>query len=198
MSLWHKIAGGVTSDWLSWSGQVWSQAGAVINLTAVEANTTEQWILPAYIAYTSFVLFSLVLAVGVVGNVLVLIVILTSKSMRSSTNLFLLNLSIADLLVLIVCCPNAMIEMYMRRVGSLEPSILSYGTFYFDLTAGYLGDGQGDVPAGSLHRADGVPHLRPHHPRHHSGEVSHQHQSDILFSSPSKYGSKQENYNETE
>ena len=88
----------------------------MINLTAVEANTTEQWILPAYIAYTSFVLFSLVLAVGVVGNVLVLIVILTSKSMRSSTNLFLLNLSIADLLVLIVCCPNAMIEMYMRRV----------------------------------------------------------------------------------
>ena len=58
----------------------------------------------------------MVLAVGVVGNVLVLIVILTSKSMRSSTNLFLLNLSIADLLVLIVCCPNAMIEMYMRTV----------------------------------------------------------------------------------
>ena len=67
-----------------------------------------------------------------------------------------------------------------------------------NLTAGYLGDGQGDVPAGSLHRADGVPHLRPHHSRHHSGEVSHQHQSNILFSSPSKYGSKQENYNETE
>ena len=58
------------------------------------------------------------LAVGVVGNVLVLIVILTSKSMRSSTNLFLLNLSIADLLVLIVCCPNAMIEMYMRTVSN--------------------------------------------------------------------------------
>ena len=89
--------------------------------TAANTNTAEaeQWILPAYIAYTSFVLFSLVLAVGVVGNVLVLIVILTSKSMRSSTNLFLLNLSIADLLVLIVCCPNAMIEMYMRKVRRL-------------------------------------------------------------------------------
>jgi len=93
---------------------------AAINETFLEnsstiANITDSLILPAYIAYTSFVLFSLVLAVGVVGNVLVLIVILTSKSMRSSTNLFLLNLSIADLLVLIVCCPNAMIEMYMRR-----------------------------------------------------------------------------------
>ena len=95
--------------------------------TAANTNTAEaeQWILPAYIAYTSFVLFSLVLAVGVVGNVLVLIVILTSKSMRSSTNLFLLNLSIADLLVLIVCCPNAMIEMYMRRVGSVDHLLYS-------------------------------------------------------------------------
>jgi len=83
--------------------------------SSLAANSTESLILPAYIAYTSFVLFSLVLAVGVIGNVLVLIVILTSKSMRSSTNLFLLNLSIADLLVLVVCCPNAMIEMYMRR-----------------------------------------------------------------------------------
>ena len=26
--------------------------------------------------------------------------------------------SIADLLVLIICCPNAMVEMYMRRVRS--------------------------------------------------------------------------------
>eukprot|EP00090_Calanus_glacialis_P020817 TRINITY_DN32134_c0_g1_i1.p1 TRINITY_DN32134_c0_g1~~TRINITY_DN32134_c0_g1_i1.p1 ORF type:complete len:520 (-),score=78.63 TRINITY_DN32134_c0_g1_i1:357-1916(-) len=83
--------------------------------SSASANATDAVILPAYIAYTNFVLFSLVLAVGVIGNVLVLIVILTSKSMRSSTNLFLLNLSIADLLVLIVCCPNAMIEMYMRR-----------------------------------------------------------------------------------
>ena len=72
-------------------------------------------------------MFSLVLAVGVVGNVLVLIVILTSKSMRSSTNLFLLNLSIADLLVLIVCCPNAMIEMYMRTVSNTQPNTLHLG-----------------------------------------------------------------------
>ena len=55
---------------------------------------------------------------------MVLIVIITSKSMRSSTNLFLLNLSLADLLVLIVCCPNAMIEMYMRTVRFYSTFIL--------------------------------------------------------------------------
>ena len=38
------------------------------------------------------IVVSIVLTVGVLGNILVLIVILTSKSMRSSTNIFLLNL----------------------------------------------------------------------------------------------------------
>ena len=65
---------------------------------------------------------------GVIGNVLVLIVILTSKSMRSSTNLFLLSLSIADLLVLVVCCPNAMVEMYMRRVRQIVVATQDGGT----------------------------------------------------------------------
>ena len=66
--------------------------------------------------------------------------------------------------------------------------------------AGYLGDGEGHVPPGSLHRAHGLPHLRADHPGHHSGEVS------LIFSlvlwpvtvSPSSYGSKCGNYNETE
>ncbi|XP_023341475.1 neuromedin-U receptor 1 [Eurytemora carolleeae] len=89
----------------------------MFNTTELFSNGTEASnpLLPAYIAYTSLSLCSIVLGIGVLGNVLVIIVILTSKSMRSSTNLFLLNLSIADLLVLVICCPNGMIEMYMRR-----------------------------------------------------------------------------------
>jgi hypothetical protein len=39
-------------------------------------------VLPAYLAYTSLAFCSLVLAVGVLGNLLVLLVIITSKSMR--------------------------------------------------------------------------------------------------------------------
>ena len=104
-----------------------------------------------------------------IGNVLVLIVILTSKSMRSSTNLFLLNLSLADLLVLIVCCPNAMIEMYMRTVRFVDVLISLQGS-HFPFSE-YLGDGQVDVPDGSLHRADGVPHLCAHYSRHHCRKV---------------------------
>ena len=70
--------------------------------------------LPEYIAWTSLVLCSIILFVGILGNLLVIIVILTSKVLRSSTNLFLLNLSIADLLVLAICTSSSLVEIVTR------------------------------------------------------------------------------------
>ncbi len=71
--------------------------------------------LPEYVAWTSLVLCSVILAVGLLGNALVIIVILTSKVLKSSTNLFLLNLSVADLLVLAACTPSSLVEIVTRR-----------------------------------------------------------------------------------
>ncbi|GFQ93521.1 hypothetical protein TNCT_451021 [Trichonephila clavata] len=42
---------------------------------------------------------------GTAGNVLVATVVWKTKELRNSTNLFLINLSVADLLVLLVCVP---------------------------------------------------------------------------------------------
>ena len=80
-------------------------------------NTTlyEPILIPDYIAYTSLFLCSIVLAVGLLGNMMVIIVILTSKVLRSSTNLFLLNLSIADMLVLAICTPSTLVDVATRR-----------------------------------------------------------------------------------
>eukprot|EP00095_Tigriopus_kingsejongensis_P001885 snap_masked-scaffold1156_size58587-processed-gene-0.9 protein:Tk01885 transcript:snap_masked-scaffold1156_size58587-processed-gene-0.9-mRNA-1 annotation:"neuropeptide gpcr a6a" len=84
---------------------------------SVENNRSEETTiqLPEYIAVTSLVLCSLVLGVGVLGNLLVIIVILTNKLLRSSTNLFLLNLSVADLLVLVTCTPTSLVEIITKR-----------------------------------------------------------------------------------
>ena len=76
-------------------------------------------VMPEYTATISLVFLTSILAVGVMGNLLVIIVILTSKETSGpregrSTNLFLLNLSIADLLVLISCTPSALVEIVMR------------------------------------------------------------------------------------
>ncbi|XP_059610385.1 growth hormone secretagogue receptor type 1 [Phlebotomus argentipes] len=67
--------------------------------------------IPAYIRTTAMVLCILILCLGVIGNIMVPIVILKTKDMRNSTNIFLTNLSIADLLVLLVCTPTVLVEV---------------------------------------------------------------------------------------
>ena len=51
------------------------------------------------------VLYSVIFTVGLVGNSLVIIVVIKCRHMRTVTNMFLMNLSIGDLLVVVVCMP---------------------------------------------------------------------------------------------
>lgn len=68
--------------------------------------------------------YMLVLVLGLVGNVLVLMVVLRTRIMRSTIFYFLFNLALADLLVLICCLPATLISnVYTResRVPSAAP-----------------------------------------------------------------------------
>ncbi|XP_052562488.1 growth hormone secretagogue receptor type 1-like isoform X1 [Culex pipiens pallens] len=67
--------------------------------------------IPEYIRATSMVFCIIIMCLGVIGNIMVPIVILKTKDMRNSTNIFLTNLSIADLLVLLVCTPTVLVEV---------------------------------------------------------------------------------------
>ncbi|XP_055678054.1 growth hormone secretagogue receptor type 1 [Lutzomyia longipalpis] len=81
------------------------------NLTHNATDYFGQPQIPAYIRTTAMVLCILILCLGVIGNIMVPIVILKTKDMRNSTNIFLTNLSIADLLVLLVCTPTVLVEV---------------------------------------------------------------------------------------
>ncbi|XP_077992212.1 growth hormone secretagogue receptor type 1-like [Glandiceps talaboti] len=61
------------------------------------------------------VVYTVIFLLGIIGNVLVLLVVCCNKDMRSSTNYFLVNLSVADLLVLVFCMPIALLETYVIR-----------------------------------------------------------------------------------
>ena len=74
----------------------------------------------------SGILCSFILAIGIIGNLLVIIVILTSSVLRSSTNLFLLNLSVADLLVLATCTPTWMVEIVIRHDAWIMGKAMCY------------------------------------------------------------------------
>lgn len=54
--------------------------------------------------------YSLISIVGIVGNIAVFIVVTKSPQMRTLTNQFIANLSVADLLVNILCVPFTLIS----------------------------------------------------------------------------------------
>ncbi|CAB4056298.1 unnamed protein product [Lepeophtheirus salmonis] len=89
-------------------------------------DSVELLYLPEYTAVLSLIFCSLIVGIGVLGNALVILVISTSKVLRSSTNIFLLNLSIADLLVLVTCTPTVIVELVIRKDAWILGKTLCY------------------------------------------------------------------------
>ena len=50
------------------------------------------------------------------GDILVTVVVARNRDMRTSTNWYLVNLGVADLMVLFVCMPVALLEFHSRDV----------------------------------------------------------------------------------
>lgn len=71
---------------------------------------------PFYIVFTSTLLYCLIFLIGVLGNILVVVVITLSRSMKTTVNKYLLNLCVADLLVIIICMPTALTDIYTTEV----------------------------------------------------------------------------------
>ncbi|CAM1317242.1 Ethr (predicted) [Pycnogonum litorale] len=69
---------------------------------------------PFYVRLLMTFFGAVILLAGICGNIMVPVVVWTNKGMRSSTNMFLVNLSMADLLVLIICIPTVLIEVHTK------------------------------------------------------------------------------------
>ena len=99
--------------------------GAELNVTDVASE------LPIELRTASTVICVIVLLLGITGNLLVPYVVFRTKDLRNSTNLFLINLSIADLLVLIVCMPTVLIELHSNpEIWLLGENMCKYLTEY--------------------------------------------------------------------
>uniref|UniRef100_A0A6E8VBM8 G_PROTEIN_RECEP_F1_2 domain-containing protein n=1 Tax=Anopheles coluzzii TaxID=1518534 RepID=A0A6E8VBM8_ANOCL len=103
----------LTTEPAPFDGGVAFAAAAAADGTASAGfnDSSEMPQIPEYIRATSMVFCIIIMCLGVIGNVMVPIVILKTKDMRNSTNIFLTNLSIADLLVLLVCTPTVLVEV---------------------------------------------------------------------------------------
>lgn len=59
-------------------------------------------------------LYSVIFLLALVGNLLVITTLVQNKRMRTITNVFLLNLSVSDLLLAVFCMPFTLIPTLMQ------------------------------------------------------------------------------------
>lgn len=74
--------------------------------------TNEGLYIPLYLYLIVSIANTLIFIVGTIGNIMVIVIVTKVREMRTPTNLFLLNLSAADVLVLLVCQPAALLEFF--------------------------------------------------------------------------------------
>jgi allatostatin receptor len=77
-------------------------------------NVQERSSFETKIAILVAVTFSFTFFVGIIGNSLVLLTILFQKQMRSTTNILILNLAIAELLFISICVPFTGLNYVLR------------------------------------------------------------------------------------
>ena len=82
----------------------WHQIANMCNQQAAEEESSISMFVSLHETVVP-VLFGLIIVIGVIGNVMVLYVILRHRQMRTSLNVLLMNLAVADLGFLIFCVP---------------------------------------------------------------------------------------------
>uniref|UniRef100_A0AC34RR54 G-protein coupled receptors family 1 profile domain-containing protein n=1 Tax=Panagrolaimus sp. JU765 TaxID=591449 RepID=A0AC34RR54_9BILA len=83
---------------------------------------------PTFENYVMIFSFCTIFCLSVVGNSIVVVVILQQKSMRSITNLYLLNLALSDLLLSVVCMPPTLVSslVYCWVFGDFLCKVMAY------------------------------------------------------------------------
>ncbi|CAF1013448.1 unnamed protein product [Adineta ricciae] len=84
---------------------------------------------------TACLFYSLILVVGVTGNVLVITIVMKYRDMRNATNYLLTNLSIADLSVLLFCTADGYQHLYAKDKHRLGNFMCRFSPFVQNATA---------------------------------------------------------------
>lgn len=71
---------------------------------------------PGYLVTSVTVLYVLIFIIGIIGNIMVVIVVGCSRNLRTTINIYIVNLCIADFLVFFVCLPPILVELHVKEI----------------------------------------------------------------------------------
>lgn len=88
----------------------------------------EKYLYPDIFEWILISLYALVFIVGLTGNFLVCFAVLRNPHMRTVTNHFIVNLAVADFLVLLICLPPTVLGDVMQTwfMGAIPCKIIQY------------------------------------------------------------------------
>lgn len=81
---------------------------------------------PRYILVTASVFYSITFIAGIISNLSVVVIVIFAKRIRSRMSALFANLSIADMMVLLVCMPSAAIDLFAKEVWYLGEFMCKY------------------------------------------------------------------------
>ena len=98
-------------------------------------NMIHEYITPTTFEWVVVVLYIVVFLAGLVGNFLVCFVVWKNRHMRTVTNMFIVNLSVADFLVILICLPPTVLgdvteTWYMGGVMCKIVQYVQVGSLY--------------------------------------------------------------------
>lgn len=96
------------------------------NVNTTEASSLQELVYrhSLYMTAVYCVAYLLVFAIGLVGNCFVIAVVFRTPRMRTVTNFFIVNLAVADILVIIFCLPaTLMSNIFVRKYFHFNPKI---------------------------------------------------------------------------
>ncbi|GAB0096648.1 neuropeptide SIFamide receptor [Sergentomyia squamirostris] len=118
------IRGSYNTDWDTSSDDLDDyQAGSGYNSTTVSSESTENELFYRHtftMTAVYCVAYAIVFTVGLIGNSFVIAVVLRAPRMRTVTNYFIVNLAVADILVIVFCLPaTLMSNIFVLSIADL-------------------------------------------------------------------------------
>lgn len=91
-------------------------------------------------AAVKIVLYSIIFILSIAGNTLVIVTLVQNKRMRTVTNVFLLNLSVSDLLLAIFCMPFTLTGHLLQNwiFGSVMCTLILYFQGKLDMIVNWM------------------------------------------------------------
>ncbi|WAR22722.1 OX1R-like protein [Mya arenaria] len=117
----------------------------------------DKHVTPGLVEWFIIALYSVILILGLVGNGLVCFVVVRTSHMRTVVNIFIVNLAVADFLVLLVCLPPSVLADTTESwyLGDIMCKVVPFLQRQFDVTRNPI-----KLPGIQSLRDQNVPNLR--------------------------------------